>query len=116
MQLWANTNSPVFDELRWILLTTFGPKAVLQTQLRGLRGVDRALIFGSWPRRYDGEASRFRQNSTLIFGDGDVNQILAESGRPPARWERGERHGAGDERVALEGNRIRHASEVGAPD
>ena len=52
--VWANTTSPIFDELHSILLKTIGPKAVLETQLRGLPGLDRALIYGSWAERYHG--------------------------------------------------------------
>lgn len=56
-RVWANTTSPIFDELRSILLKTIGPKAVLENLLRALPGVDRALIYG------------------------DVNEIRAEADR-----------------------------------
>jgi predicted nucleotidyltransferase len=74
--VWANTTSPIFEGLHSILLTTIGPKAVLETQLRGLPGVDRALIYGSWARRYHGEAGRLPQDIDLmVVGSGDVNEI-----------------------------------------
>lgn len=80
--VWANTTSPIFDELHSILLKTIGPKAVLEAQLRGLPGVDRALIYGSWARRYHGEAGRLPQDVDLmVIGDGDVNEIRAEADR-----------------------------------
>lgn len=41
----AASNSPIFDELRSILLKTIGPKAVLEERFAGLRGVDRAMIY-----------------------------------------------------------------------
>jgi hypothetical protein len=53
--VWADTTSPIFDELHSILLKTIGPKSVIEQQLRGLQGVDQALIHGSWARRYMGE-------------------------------------------------------------
>jgi hypothetical protein len=78
--VWANTTSPIFDELHSMLLKTIGPKAVLETQLRGLRGVDRALIYGSWARRYHGEAGPLPQDVDLmVIGDGDVNEIRAQA-------------------------------------
>lgn len=78
--VWANTTSPIFDELHSILLKTIGPKAVLETQLRGLRGVDRAFIYGSWARRYYGEAGPLPQDVDLmVIGTGDVGEIRAEA-------------------------------------
>ncbi len=56
--VWAASSSQIFDELRSILLKTIGPKAVLEEHFAGLGGVDRAMIYGSWARRYDGEAAR----------------------------------------------------------
>ncbi|MGI8760587.1 MAG: MarR family transcriptional regulator [Jatrophihabitantaceae bacterium] len=80
--VWANTTSPIFDELHSILLKTIGPKAVLEKQFRGLRGVDRALIYGSWARRYHGEAGQLPQDVDLmVIGDSDVNEIRAEADR-----------------------------------
>lgn len=80
--VWANTTSPIFDELQSILLKTIGPKAVLETQIYGLPGVDRAFIYGSWARRYHGEAGPLPQDVDLmVIGDGDVNDIRAEADR-----------------------------------
>ncbi len=78
--VWANTTSPIFDELHSILLKTIGPKAVLENQFRGLRGIDRALIYGSWARRYNGEAGPLPQDVDLmVIGTGDVGEIRAEA-------------------------------------
>ena len=78
--VWTNTTSPIFDELHSILLKTIGPKAVLETQLRGLRGVDRALIYGSWARRYHGQAGALPQDVDLmVIGAADVGEIRAEA-------------------------------------
>ena len=80
--VWAATVSPIFDELHSILLKTIGPKAVLETQIRGLSGVDRALIYGSWARRYHGAAGHFPQDIDLmVIGDGDVREIRAQADR-----------------------------------
>ncbi|MGI8870363.1 MAG: nucleotidyltransferase domain-containing protein [Mycobacteriales bacterium] len=78
--VWAATTSPIFDELHSILLKTIGPKAVLEERLRGLRGVDRALIYGSWARRYQGEPGPLPQDVDLmVIGTGDVGEIRAEA-------------------------------------
>jgi predicted nucleotidyltransferase len=78
--VWANTTSPIFDELHSILLKTIGPKAVLEKQLRGLRGVDRALIYGSWARRYHGEPGPLPQDVDLmVIGTADVAEIRTEA-------------------------------------
>ena len=64
--VWAATTSPIFDELRSILLKTVGPKAVLEQQLARSRGLERALIYGSWARRYHGEPGPFPQDIDLM--------------------------------------------------
>jgi predicted nucleotidyltransferase len=80
--VWANTTSPIFDELHSILLKTIGPKAVLETQLRGLPGVDLALIYGSWARRYHGEPGPLPQDVDLmVIGTADVGEVRAEAER-----------------------------------
>lgn len=78
--VWAATTSPIFDELHSILLKTIGPKAVLEQRLRGLSGVGRALIYGSWARRYQGEPGPLPQDVDLmVVGTGDVGEIRAET-------------------------------------
>lgn len=78
--VWANTSSPIFDELHSILLKTIGPKAVLEKQFRGLHGVDRALIYGSWARRYHGEPGPLPQDVDLmVIGTGGIGEIRAEA-------------------------------------
>jgi predicted nucleotidyltransferase len=80
--VWANTTSPIFAELHSILLKTIGPKAVLETQLRGLPGVDLALIYGSWARRYHGEPGPLPQDVDLmVIGTADVGEVRAEAER-----------------------------------
>jgi predicted nucleotidyltransferase len=78
--VWAAPSSPIFDELRSILLKTIGPKAVLEERFAGLRGVDRAMIYGSWARRYHGEAGPLPQDiDLLVIGAGSVGKIRAEA-------------------------------------
>lgn len=74
--VWADTTSPIFDELHSILLKTIGPKAIIEQHVNGLKGVDQALIYGSWARRYDGEPGPLPQDIDLmVIGDADVAEI-----------------------------------------
>jgi predicted nucleotidyltransferase len=78
--VWANTTSSIFDELHSILLKTIGPKAVIEQALGRLRGVDRALIYGSWARRYHGEAGPLPQDvDLLVIGAANVDALRAET-------------------------------------
>lgn len=78
--VWAATTSPIFHELYSILLKTIGPKAVLEDQLQTVPGVDRALIYGSWARRYHGEEGPLPHDVDLmVIGAGDVNEIRGEA-------------------------------------
>ena len=103
--VWADTTSPIFDELRSILLKTIGPKAVLEQQLRRVNGIDQALIYGSWARRYHGEPGPLPQDIDLmVIGHADVGEVRLEAdvasrrlGRDvnvtvlaPEEWERAE--------------------------
>jgi predicted nucleotidyltransferase len=76
--VWAASTSPIFAELRGLLMKTIGPKAVLEERFGGMRGVERAFIYGSWARRYDGEAGPLPQDiDLLVIGPGDVATIRA---------------------------------------
>lgn len=87
--VWAATTSPIFDELHSILLKTIGPKAVIEQHLRGLHGVDRALIYGSWARRYQGEPGPLPQDVDLmVVGDADVAEVRSEAGAVSRRLGR----------------------------
>ena len=78
--VWVATESPIFEELRSILLKTIGPKAVIEKQLIGLAGIERAVIYGSWARRYHGEAGPLPQDvDLLVIGTPDIGEIRAEA-------------------------------------
>ncbi|MDQ2848082.1 MAG: nucleotidyltransferase domain-containing protein [Actinomycetota bacterium] len=74
------------------------------TSVRGLEGVEQALIYGSWARRYQGEAGPLPQDVDLmVIGDADVAEVRSQAdaasrrlGRDvnvtvltPAEWEHG---------------------------
>lgn len=75
----ANRESPIFDELRGIVLKTFGVADVLRAALTPLAGkVDVAFIYGSVAKRSDTATSDV---DVMIVGDGlsypDVIEALA---------------------------------------
>lgn len=69
----ANTDSPIFPELSGLLLKTFGPKAVLEEALRGVPGIERAFVYGSWARRYLGQEGPPPGDVDLIVVGEDVD-------------------------------------------
>ena len=78
--VWAASTSPIFDELRSILLKTIGPKTVIEERLVRLTGIDRAVIYGSWARRYHGEAGPLPQDvDLLVIGSIGVDKVRAEA-------------------------------------
>jgi predicted nucleotidyltransferase len=65
-----NEESPFFTDLYSLLLKAFGPVAVLSSLLRDVQGVEKALIFGSWARRYHGEPGPApRDLDLLVVGE-----------------------------------------------
>lgn len=51
----ANQQMNLAEPLTTILALTYGPIPVLEEALLGIRGIDRAFIYGSWAKRYHGE-------------------------------------------------------------
>jgi predicted nucleotidyltransferase len=51
----ANTASPYFEPLVQILGRAYGPALVVPEELAGVEGIERAMIVGSWARRFEGE-------------------------------------------------------------
>jgi hypothetical protein len=64
--MWAAATSPIFNELQSLLIKTIGPGAVLEDRFRGVRGVERAFIYGSWASRYHGEAGPQPQDIDVL--------------------------------------------------
>lgn len=76
--VWAAAESAIFEELRSILIKTIGPKAVIEKDLAQLEGIDRAAIYGSWARRYHGEAGPLPQDvDLLVIGTPDLGKVRA---------------------------------------
>ncbi|MEV8374850.1 winged helix-turn-helix domain-containing protein [Kribbella sp. NPDC056861] len=52
----ANTSSPYFEPLVQILGRAYGPGVAVPQVLAEVPGIERAIIIGSWARRFQGEA------------------------------------------------------------
>lgn len=110
----SNSSSPVYTELRGLLLKTLGPEPLLRTALADVNGIEDAFIYGSWA---DPAEKAPADIDVLVVGDPDVGEVYdavsaveAEVGRPvnvtvrsPTEWE--EADGA-FERAVKSGHRI----------
>ncbi len=75
-QVQVNTESVIFPELHGLMLKTVGPKPVLEDALRHVSGIERAAIYGSWARRYRGEAGPEPHDiDLLIVGEPDIDSL-----------------------------------------
>lgn len=70
----ADASSPYHQPLVQILARSFGPVLVIGDELAAVPGIDQALIFGSWARRFLGQAGP---------QPGDVDVLVI--GGPPGR-------------------------------
>jgi predicted nucleotidyltransferase len=82
----ANRSSPVFPELRSLLIKTMGPEPMLREALAPIDGIHEAFIFGSWA---DPEQMAPNDIDLMVIGDPDPGQVYdavstleAEVGRP----------------------------------
>src|SRR6266571_2078065 len=55
-RVYANNDSPYFVEMRSLLLKAFGPVPLLANLLQRIPRIAASYIYGSWARRYRGEA------------------------------------------------------------
>ena len=74
----VNIESVIFPELHGLMLKTVGPKPILEDALQQVEGIERAAIYGSWARRYRGEAGPEPQDiDLLVVGTPDVDRLRA---------------------------------------
>jgi DNA-binding transcriptional ArsR family regulator len=74
----AATTSPIFQDLKSLLTKTIGPKAVIEEQLSGIKGVEHAAIYGSWAARFHGTPGPQPNDiDVLVIGTVDVAQARA---------------------------------------
>jgi DNA-binding MarR family transcriptional regulator len=99
-----NDQSPIAEDLRRLLLKTYGPAPIVAEALSMVPGVEEAYLFGSWAARYGGEAGPLPADiDLLVVGTPDVDAVHeslrdaeAELGREiqativmPAEWRAG---------------------------
>lgn len=94
----ADQSSPVYFEMRGLLLKTVGPEPLLRQALSEIEGIREAFIFGSWA---DPAQLAPADIDVLVIGEPEVGAVYdavstieAEVGRPinvtirsPAEWE-----------------------------
>jgi len=73
----AAADSPLFDAVRTIVRRTVGAPDVLRRHLAGLRGVDRAFIYGSYAR---GEETPASDVDLMIVGSPDADELTDHVG------------------------------------
>lgn len=85
-QIEADRSSPVYLELRGLLLKTLGPEPLLRAALADLDGIEEAFIYGSWA---DSAEKSPADIDVLVVGNPDVGEVYdaasaveTEVGRP----------------------------------
>ncbi|MDP5182602.1 winged helix-turn-helix domain-containing protein [Blastococcus sp. BMG 814] len=72
----ADTSSVLAGPLTDLLAVTYGPRPVLSDALRGVLGVERAYIYGSWAARYSGVPGPVPNDiDLLVVGTADVDDL-----------------------------------------
>lgn len=80
-RLRPNEQSVYFPALRDLLLRAFGPVPLLERTLRGIGGVERAFLYGSWAARYLGEQGEAPNDLDLLIIGSPQRSALARLGR-----------------------------------
>lgn len=85
----AAGDNAVTRPLTDLLAATYGPLPVLTKSLRGLDGIERAYIYGSWAARYSGEPGAVpRDVDVLVVGDADDDELYEVARGAQARLGR----------------------------
>jgi len=88
-QVSAEVDSAIFPELQSLLLKTVGPKPVLETCLSEVAGIESAFIYGSWARRYEGEAGAPPGDiDLLVVGTPQVDAVYDVAEKAAAQLSR----------------------------
>jgi predicted nucleotidyltransferase len=82
-------DSPLTAPLTELLLRSFGPRQVLAEELQGVKGIEKAYLFGSWAARYAGEAGRPPADlDVLVIGAPDRDELDDATQRAASRVAR----------------------------
>lgn len=81
-QIRANPSGRFFEEVRRIILGTFGPPVVVSREFAAIPGVAAVVLFGSWVQRYLGEKGHIPNDlDVLVIGRPDRDLIHAAAER-----------------------------------
>lgn len=68
----ADQSSPVYSELRGLLLKTAGPEPLLRSVLADIKGIREAFVYGSWADPTQGSPADI---DVLVVGEPDVGAV-----------------------------------------
>lgn len=81
-----NPLSPYVEDVRRIVLKTYGPPAVLAEEIADIEGVEEAYVFGSWAARSAGVSGpSARDIDFVVIGDPAVSEIYDAAQRAETR-------------------------------
>lgn len=82
----ANGAARVARPLTDLLLITFGPEWIISEEFANIPRVKQVAIYGSWARRYKGEAGREPADiDVMVIGTPDRNAVYVAAERSEAR-------------------------------
>jgi DNA-binding transcriptional ArsR family regulator len=86
----ADTGSPYYAGLAEVLTRAFGVPAVLARELRKVRGIDKAYVYGSWAARHAGHvgARPVGDIDVLVLGEPDRDRLYYAAGAAEERLGR----------------------------
>lgn len=68
----VRTDHPLYEEVRKIVLATYGLPIIVAEEFADIRGANAVLLFGSWAARYAGEPGRVPHDiDVLVIGEAD---------------------------------------------
>lgn len=72
----ANPDHPLFAALSQVVLSTYGPPAVIAREFQGIEGAEAVLLFGSWAARYLGQPGRAPNDiDVFVIGSPDRDAV-----------------------------------------
>jgi DNA-binding transcriptional ArsR family regulator len=113
----ADPSSPYYAGLSDVLTRAFGVPTLLSDALRGVAGLDRALLFGSWAARFSGEPGDrpVADIDLLVLGEPDRDALYAATAAAERRLGRPVQVTVRDERWLERGSGSFHDTVVGRP-
>jgi hypothetical protein len=72
----ANPDHPLFGPLSQVVLSTYGPPAVIARESQDIDGAEAVVLFGSWAARYLGRPGRAPNDiDVLVIGSPDRDAV-----------------------------------------